>query len=117
MVVEQAVVHDTEEGVVVVDLNHSRSLHARHRKGMLDQVMQTEDMDNQLFLQRIKERLDRSASLFPPACPATRSCRSGERQAYGHQLRIRAPNCAQGHTLHKRAHNCTYGNTNAHTGT
>lgn len=63
VVAVQAVVHDTEEGVVVVDLNHSRSLHARHRKGMLDQVMQTEDMDNQVFLQRIKERLDRSGQL------------------------------------------------------
>jgi hypothetical protein len=53
------VVHDKEEGVVVVDLNHSRSLKAHHRRRMLDQAMQTEDMDNQLFLRRIKERLDR----------------------------------------------------------
>jgi hypothetical protein len=52
------VVADKEGEVVVVDLNHSRPLKAGLRRRMLDEAMETEDMDNEAFLMKMKQRLD-----------------------------------------------------------
>ncbi len=66
-------VADKEGEVVVVDLNHSRPLKAGLRRRMLDEAMETEDMDNEAFLMKMKQRLDAYGPIgSPPLASQTR---------------------------------------------
>ena len=49
----------TEEESLIVDLRHAKALDKNVRKQLLDRAMETKDMQNDLFLQKVKARLDR----------------------------------------------------------
>lgn len=50
--------HSAEDSIVV-DLRHAKHLDKNVRKQLLDRAMETKDMQNELFLQKVKARLDR----------------------------------------------------------
>lgn len=43
----------------IVDLDHAKELDHERRKLLLDRAMETEDMDNEKFLEKVKARMDR----------------------------------------------------------
>ncbi len=50
--------HSAEDSIVV-DLRHAKELDKNVRKLLLDRAMETKDMQNEMFLQKVKARLDR----------------------------------------------------------
>lgn len=43
----------------MVDLRHAKELGKERRKLLLDRAMETQDMDNERFLEKMKDRMDR----------------------------------------------------------
>lgn len=48
-----------DDDATVLDLRHSKGIDSLARKQLLDRVMETQDMDNEALLQKLKARLDR----------------------------------------------------------
>lgn len=59
-----AVTEQDDEEPKVVDLDHSKELTKEIRKELLSRAMESDDMENERFLQKVKARLDRYAFLI-----------------------------------------------------
>ena len=68
----QAVIASEDGGVAdTIDLRHAKGLDEAVRRQLLDRAMETQDMDNELFLTKISRRLDRCSPCkitFRAAC-------------------------------------------------
>ena len=73
----------TNEEPQIIELDHSKELTKDVRKTLLSRAMETEDMDNQRFLEKVAHRLERCAhnTVLPPQVGNCDNVQQGKRKS------------------------------------